>query len=539
MSPGQKKPYAVLPPALAGGPTTPFVTTIADAAAVENGLPPDYVHVPDHGRHGPGERRDRHAPPEPDDPPPWPVPAHAGHPLRRVRGEPGAPLLPDVAAARLQRDAGDRRQPRRLPERPLPLGRGHHRRRQQRRGAAGELHRRRRPARARRRWASTTSCRATSPYFKSLADTYAMSDNFHQSIEGGTGANHVALGTGLTRSGTATARATRSRRRPSRSRTRIPQAGTNNWYTQDGYSGGTYSNCSDSSAARRRSGRRTTCSSRARRRRTARRATTTCSTTTTRATSATARSTREPVHHPAVERRRRSATRSSSTTSPGATTATSGTATSPTRPGTDPTDVYCNICNPFQYATSIMTNADAAHDAHQGHDRPLRRHPERLAPGLLDRQAERPGRRPPGVVEARTSSRASRRRSSTWSRPSPTLWKDTAIIITFDEGGGYWDSGYVQPLDFFGDGTRIPAIVGVAVGHGRAHLAQVRGPRLDPEVRRAQLGPAAGRRKRSRDNLPNPIADGRQPVGPAQRAVDRRPLRRVQLRAPAPAPVIA
>ena len=36
---------------------------------------------------------------------------------------------------------------------------------------------------------------------------------------------------------------------------------------------------------------------------------------------------------------------------------------------------------------------------------------------------------------------------------------DTAIFITFDEGGGYYDSGYVQPLDFFGDGTRIPMIV--------------------------------------------------------------------------------
>ncbi len=34
------------------------------------------------------------------------------------------------------------------------------------------------------------------PYFKALADTYAMSDNFHQSIQGGTGANHIALGTG-------------------------------------------------------------------------------------------------------------------------------------------------------------------------------------------------------------------------------------------------------------------------------------------------------------------------------------------------------
>jgi len=34
------------------------------------------------------------------------------------------------------------------------------------------------------------------PYFKSLADTYSMSDNFHQSVEGGTGANHIMLGTG-------------------------------------------------------------------------------------------------------------------------------------------------------------------------------------------------------------------------------------------------------------------------------------------------------------------------------------------------------
>ncbi len=34
------------------------------------------------------------------------------------------------------------------------------------------------------------------PYFKQLADTYSMSDNFHQSVQGGTGANHIMLGTG-------------------------------------------------------------------------------------------------------------------------------------------------------------------------------------------------------------------------------------------------------------------------------------------------------------------------------------------------------
>ncbi len=34
------------------------------------------------------------------------------------------------------------------------------------------------------------------PYLKALADTYAMSDNYHQAVSGGTGANHIMLGTG-------------------------------------------------------------------------------------------------------------------------------------------------------------------------------------------------------------------------------------------------------------------------------------------------------------------------------------------------------
>ena len=34
------------------------------------------------------------------------------------------------------------------------------------------------------------------PYFKYLADHFAMSDNYHQAVMGGTGANHVMLGSG-------------------------------------------------------------------------------------------------------------------------------------------------------------------------------------------------------------------------------------------------------------------------------------------------------------------------------------------------------
>jgi len=39
------------------------------------------------------------------------------------------------------------------------------------------------------------------------------------------------------------------------------------------------------------------------------------------------------------------------------------------------------------------------------------------------------------------------------------LWRETALFIAFDEDGGYWDSGFLQPLDFFGDGPRIPFLV--------------------------------------------------------------------------------
>ena len=38
-------------------------------------------------------------------------------------------------------------------------------------------------------------------------------------------------------------------------------------------------------------------------------------------------------------------------------------------------------------------------------------------------------------------------------------WASTAIVITTDEGGGNFDTGRIQPLDFFGDGPRIPLVV--------------------------------------------------------------------------------
>ena len=64
------------------------------------------------------------------------------------------------------------------------------------------------------------------------------------------------------------------------------------------------------------------------------------------------------------------------------------------------TDEYCNICNPFQYDTSIMANA-AVRTAHiQGHCESLQRHQEGNTTGRLHRQAERTGRWSPILVEA-------------------------------------------------------------------------------------------------------------------------------------------
>ncbi|HET9122956.1 MAG TPA: alkaline phosphatase family protein, partial [Acidiferrobacteraceae bacterium] len=97
---------------------------------------------------------------------------------------------------------------------------------------------------------------------------------------------------------------------------------------------------------------------------------------------------------------------------------------------------------------------------------------------------------------------------------NPKLWAHTAILITTDEGGGYYDSGYIQPIDFFGDGPRIPLI---AVSPFSRHVGVVH--TYDDHVSFDKfveanwgLGPISAR---SRDNLPNPVARESDPYVPA------------------------
>jgi phospholipase C len=184
---------------------------------------------------------------------------------------------------------------------------------------------------------------------------------------------------------------------------------------------------------------------------------------------------------------------------------------------TDPVDQliavnYCDICNPFSYASSIMGNPAqrAAHikDAtdflnalDQGKlpavayvkpDSLVDGHPASSKLDLFESMAE-------NILD-----RLERK---------PELFADTAFIVTFDEGGGFWDSGFMQPLDFFGDGPRIPFIVvspfsrGGKVVHSYTDHASV----VKFIERNWGLKPLT---QRSRDNLPNPVMHDDNPYVP-------------------------
>ncbi len=190
-------------------------------------------------------------------------------------------------------------------------------------------------------------------------------------------------------------------------------------------------------------------------------------------------------------------------------------------------DEYCNICNPFQYDTSIMS------------------HPDQVTKHIQDSvnlYADIANRTLPAVSIVKPSGYTDGHPASSklqlfegfvkkivdQVQASPYA-KDTAIFITFDEGGGYYDSGYVQPVDFFGDGTRIPLIVVSSVREAGAHLARLRRSRLDPEVHRAQLELAAGHASQP-GQLPESARERRQSLCAAQFAGARGFVRSVRLR---------
>ncbi len=172
--------------------------------------------------------------------------------------------------------------------------------------------------------------------------------------------------------------------------------------------------------------------------------------------------------------------------------------------------LYCAICNPFQFATSIMTTdlkknlvdfSKFRDDVNNGTLPAV----SFVKPDLL--VDGHPGSSTPPLFEAFVSNIVNAVKANA------TLWKDTAILITFDEAGGYYDSGYIQPIDFFGDGPRTPLIVvspyakGGYVDHTYNDHASI----LKFIEWNWSLGPLSDR---SRDNLPNPVSAPNAPYFP-------------------------
>jgi phospholipase C len=166
-------------------------------------------------------------------------------------------------------------------------------------------------------------------------------------------------------------------------------------------------------------------------------------------------------------------------------------------------DQYCNICNGFQYQTQIMTK-DKIRTEHLLDTTSLY---SDIANGTLPSVSFV---KPSGWIDGHPA-------SSKWNlyegfvkkivdavQSKPELWESTAIFVTTDEGGGYYDSGYTQILDFFGDGTRIPLIVVSPytqpghISHDYADHISI----LKFIERNWNLPTISGR---SRDNLPNPV----------------------------------
>ena len=173
---------------------------------------------------------------------------------------------------------------------------------------------------------------------------------------------------------------------------------------------------------------------------------------------------------------------------------------------------YCNICNFESYATAIM-GSPAQRKAHIKDTTDFF---NAIATNTLPAVSFV---KPDGLLDGHpASSKVDLLEGMTKKifdslKANPSLMATTAFIITMDEGGGYYDSGYIQPLDFFGDGPRIPLIIvsnftrGGHINHTYTDHVSI----LKFIERNWGLQPLTAR---SRDNFPNPVSDAGNPYVP-------------------------
>jgi phospholipase C len=183
---------------------------------------------------------------------------------------------------------------------------------------------------------------------------------------------------------------------------------------------------------------------------------------------------------------------------------------------TNPADAvgntYCNICNFESYASSIM--GDPAQ--RQTHIKDVIDFYAAVADGSLPAVSFV---KPDGLLDGHPASSKLGLLEGMLQKivgaldANPALKATTALFITFDEGGGYYDSGFIQPLDFFGDGPRIPLVVvsPYSTGGHVVHSYNDHVSILKFIERNWSLEPLTGR---SRDNLRNPTVSPTDPYLP-------------------------
>jgi phospholipase C len=171
--------------------------------------------------------------------------------------------------------------------------------------------------------------------------------------------------------------------------------------------------------------------------------------------------------------------------------------------------LYCNICNPFEYQVNYPAmRAD--------HMRDVTDLFVDLKNGTLPAVSYV---KPDGAMDGHPASskwnlfEAFVDNIITLAQSNKEQWKETAIFVTDDEGGGYYDSGFIQPVDFFGTGPRIPmiAVSPFSTGGHITHSYTEHSSFVKFVERNWGLGKLSAR---SRDNLPNPKMDDDNPYVP-------------------------
>jgi phospholipase C len=166
---------------------------------------------------------------------------------------------------------------------------------------------------------------------------------------------------------------------------------------------------------------------------------------------------------------------------------------------------FCPICNPMQYSASIYGNP-AQIKAHTGDITDF------FAAVANDQLPSVAIVKPSGFVDGHPQSsklilfEALLDNIVDQVRAKPELFAETAIIVTWDESGGFYDSGFIQPVDFFGDGPRVPLLVISPFSQGGrvVHTYYDHVSITKFIEHNWGLTPLSAR---SRDNLPNPIMD--------------------------------